>query len=151
MSKAVQPVNKMHIGTGKERVSAKMRATLEFMASEGLGVKQAAVKAGMKEESAMKAFRKPHIKRLYNQMAKDVIDGAAQAAHLRINHTSKTAASEHVRLEANKWVAGVGGISPVQKVQGQHHHSHQFGGFEYDDPRPVDVTPSDYASAADDE
>ena len=146
MNEAIAPANKMDIGAGKERVSVKMRNTLTLMAETGVSLKHAANKAGMAEESALKAFRRPHIKRLFKQMVEEVRENAAQLAYLRLNHMSQTAASEHVKADTNKWVAGVDGISPVQKVQGQHHHTVEFGGFTYDDVDTIDHAAPDTKS-----
>ena len=79
----------------------------------------------------MRAFDRPRVRNAFNQVVKAIRDNAAQAAYLRINNMGITASSEQVRLKANVFVAGVDGISPVVKVQGQHHISHSFGGFDY--------------------
>lgn len=131
------------------RISKGMRRTLTIMAEQGLDAREAAIAAGFKPDSAIRALRRPHVKRAFSQMVNNVRDNAAQGAYLRINHMSKTADSERTRLEANRWVAGVDGISPVQKVEGNHRHNVTFGGFEYSGPEPVDVTPENSESPDD--
>jgi len=117
-----------------------MRRALELMAYSGLDVREAGRQAGMDPDSAVRAFRKKHVKDAYFQMVRELRDNAAQRAFARIEILSKTAASEHVRLEASKWVAGVDGVAPVKRVEGKFSHEYSFNPFDYGEP-PVDVTP----------
>ncbi|SEO13330.1 hypothetical protein [Palleronia pelagia] len=94
----------------------------------------------MDPDSAVRAFRKKHVKDAYFQMVRELRDNAAQRAFARIETLSKTAVSEHVRLEASKWVAGVDGVAPVKRVEGRFSHDIAFNPFDYGD-RPFDVTP----------
>lgn len=119
------------------RISDEMRRCVEIMATEGLPLPAAAEKAGIHRDTAVRNMRKPHVLRLFNQRVKEIKDNAAQFAYLRINHTAQTAESERLKFDANRWVAGVDGISPVTRVQGQHLHAHSFAGFEYPDLETV--------------
>lgn len=128
------------------RISDEMRQCIEFMATEGLPAPVAAARAGITRDTAVRNMRKPHVLKLFKQRVREIRDNAAQQAYMRINHTAQTSTSERIKLDANKWIAGVDGVSPVQKVQGQHLHSHTFSGFDYPDLDPVDVTPDEDAS-----
>lgn len=130
------------------RLGRKSKAALYLMAEEGLTAIEAAKRVGIRPNNFTRTFNRPEIRAAYNQLLKEIRDNAAQLAYLRINHMGKSANSEHVRLDANKWVAGVDGISPVQKVEGRHLHKVQFGGFDYGDS-PLDVTPEDTESPDD--
>jgi hypothetical protein len=133
------------------RISDQMRTVLEEMAFKGDDLKTASIAAGITYTAAMRAFHRPHIKAAYNQLVADIKANAGQAAYLTIRHMSKAAASETVKLEANKWVAGVDNIAPVKRVEGRFQHSHSFGGYDYGDGA-VDITPApDTASGDDDE
>ena len=134
----------------KGRLSPQLRDTMDIMANEGVALPIAAERAGASVQAMKQAFRRPHVKQAYNQLIADIRANAAQGAYLRINHMSQTANSETVKLDANRWIAGVDGISPVQKVEGRHLHRHDFGGFDYGDTEARDVTPEDAASHADD-
>lgn len=114
---------------------------LEAMAFEGLPLPRAAEQFNIRPDNLLRAFDRPHVRTAFNQVVKAIRDNAAQAAYLRINHMSLTASSEQVKLKANAWVAGVDGISPVQKVQGQHQINHSFGGFDYGDIVEGEVEP----------
>jgi len=126
-------------------MSAKLKNAIELMASEGLTAKQAAPRAGMKLQSLQKALRRKHVIASVNQLSAEIRSGAAQRAFHRIDHAGATAKSEAVKLEANKWVAGVGNIAPVKRIEGRMSHSVTFGGFDYGEtePEPIDVTPGD--------
>ena len=137
-------------GRFKPRVSPQMREVIRIMAEEGEDLATAAQRVGIVKSSAIRAFNKPHVRSLYNQHVADIRANAAQAAYLRMNHLSKTAKSEQVKAEANKWVAGVDGIAALKRVEGRMHHQHTFGGFDYSEAGPiVDVSP-DSPSVADD-
>lgn len=109
------------------------REALEAMAFEGLPLPRAAEQFNIRADNLLRAFDRPHVRSAYNQVVKAIRDNAAHMAYLRINHMSMTASSEQVKLKANTWVAGVDGLSPIQKVQGQHQVNHSFGGFDYGD------------------
>lgn len=115
---------------------------MEIMANEGVALPIAAQRAGASVQAMKQAFRRPHVKQAYNQLIADIRANAAQGAYLRINHISQTAQSETVKLDANKWVAGVDGIAAVKRIEGKHSVNHTFGGFEYGHDMQ-DVTPGD--------
>lgn len=127
------------------------RAALYDMAYEGLDTREAAKRQNIRLNNFHAAISRPHVKRAYKQLVAAIRDNAAQAAYLRINHMSKNADSEHVKLKANEWVAGVDGISKVQKVEGNMRHNVVFGGFDYPDLEAKDVTPRDNKSPASDD
>jgi hypothetical protein len=148
--KKITPAKKLN-PQNMGRVSDKMRTVIEYMAQEGLPLTQAAEKANIAITSAQRALRKKHVLNALNQAIKEVRDNAAQQAYLRINHMAATSKRDRLGFDANRWVAGVDGLSPVTKVQGQHQHSHSFTGFEYPDLNAKDVTPTDNPSGASDD
>lgn len=109
----------------------KTREALEIMAFEGRTLPHAAKAAKVRPDNLARAFNRPKVREAYNQVVKAIRNNAAQAAYLRIQHLGQTSNSERTQLDANKWVAGVDGISPVQKVDARHQHNHTFGGFDY--------------------
>jgi hypothetical protein len=121
------------------RISDEMRRCVEIMAHEGLPLHMAAERANIHRDTATRNMRKAHVLELFNQMVRDVRVNASQAAYMRMVHMSTHADSERVRLDATKWIAGVDGIAPVQKVEGRYSHQHTFGGFEYGDLELEDV------------
>lgn len=108
----------------------------------------------MQYASLRDALRKPHIVTHFNQLVSEVRKNAGQSAFLRINHLGSDAKSETVRLEANKWVAGVDNIAPVKRVEAAVNHRHSFAGFDYGTGAPlldtgatIDHAPLDDASS----
>ena len=133
------------------RISEEMRTCITLMAEEGLPLPVAAERAGITRDRAVHNMHKPHIKRLLNQKIKEIRDNAAQEAYLRINRMAQTTDSGRLAFDANRWVAGVDGIAPVQKVHGTHQHNHAFQGFEYPTLDAKDVTPTDGTFEQDDD
>jgi hypothetical protein len=113
------------------------------MAATGQTLKDSAKATGMNVQAAQRAFRRQHVKRAFNQLVAEVRENAAQQAYLGIVNLSHNAQSDRLKFDTRKWIAGVDGISPVQKVEGRHHHNVQFGGFDYGDEDTIDVTPED--------
>jgi hypothetical protein len=138
-------------GVRRARISPETRAAMELMAHEGISLPMAAQRVGMLQVSLERAMQRPVAKAAYSQLVKQIRENAAQSAYLRINHLGQVADSETVKLEANKWIAGVDNIAPVRRVEGRYQVSHSFGGFMFDDDGAVDVTPDDTSSATDDE
>lgn len=126
------------LGLGEKTVTA-----LEAMAYEGISLHIAARRLEMKPQNLTRAFNLPHVRRVYNQLVSAIRQNAAQEAYIRMVDLSQTSSSDHVRLEANKWIAGVGGIAALKRVEGRIHHTHAFGGFEFEEPETVDITPDD--------
>ncbi|TNE43430.1 MAG: hypothetical protein EP341_11450 [Sphingomonadales bacterium] len=126
----------------------KTREAIEAMAFEGVSLPLAAQRVGMRTDNLARSFNKPHVRNAYNQVVAAIRDNAAQSAYLRINRLAETSESDRLKFDANRWLAGVDGISPVQKVEGRHQHNVAFGGFDIPRPEPLDVTPEDGQSPA---
>lgn len=147
------------IATAKPDLSAlsrcglhdKTRQALEDMAFEGLSLPHAAKRHGIRTDNLQRAYDRRKVRAAYYQVVKAVRDNAAQDAYRRIDHLSRTSDSERLQFDASRWIAGVDGISPVQKVDARHQHNVQFQGFAYPDIHAKDVTPADSKSPDDDE
>lgn len=127
-------------GEFRPRISSMFKDLAHLMVAEGLSLDRAAEKLGANLRASRRAFLRPHNRAYYNRLVAEVRENAAQLAYLRNVRLSEEAESERLRFDAGRWVAGVDGIAPVQRVQGHHVHNHTFGGFEYP---TVDVTPED--------
>lgn len=126
------------LGLGKSSVEA-----LEAMAYEGLSLHLAAKQHKIRTDNFTRTFNNPRVRRVYNQVVKAIRDNAGQQAYVRMVNLSQTSSSDHVKLEANKWIAGVDGIAALKRVEGRMQHTHAFAGFDYPEPDTVDVTPTD--------
>jgi hypothetical protein len=143
---AMMPQARLNRNTAppKARLTANLKACIELMAHQGISIEKATADLGINLEATKRAFRKNHVKQAYNQLVAEIRSGAAVRAFLRVNHLGEAANSETVRLEANKWVAGVGDIAPIRRVEGRHSHHVSFAGFDMD-LNPLDITPDDDA------
>lgn len=116
---------------------------LELMLHEGVSSFLAAKRCGLRPDNLMRARNSKQVVKYWNHTVAQQRANSAQEAFQRINHLSQETQSDHVKLEANKWVAGVGGVAPIKRVEGKFSHSVSFGGFEFDEPEPepIDITP----------
>lgn len=121
---------------------------LEMMAYEGIDHVLAAQRVGMRSDNLLRVFNAPHIKAIYNQLVAHIRTNAGMQAYVRINRLAQTSESDHVKLEANKWVAGVDGMAPVKRVEGKINHNVEFGGFSYP---TIDVSPDQASGGIDDQ
>jgi hypothetical protein len=127
-------------GEFRPRISSTFKELARVMVSEGLSVDAAAEKLGASVRASRRAFKRPHNRAYYNGLVREVRENAAQLAYLRNLHLSERAESERLRFDASRWVAGVDGIAPVQRIHGVHDVHHTFAGFDYP---TLDVTPED--------
>lgn len=113
------------------KLAARTIRALEDMAYKGIPLTRAADMHGIRRDSLVRSFNTPATRAVYNQIVSSVREGAAVQAYLRNVELSHSATSETVRLEANKWIAGVDGIAALKRVEGRMSHSHTFGGFDF--------------------
>ena len=124
------------------RLAGRTVQALELMAYEGLSLRDAAERVGVRRDNLQRAFDLVDVRARFNLIVRHIRDNGAQEAYLRMTAMAKSAESEHVRMECNKWLAGVDGLAPVKRVEGKFSMNHSFGGFAFNDG-PVDVTPED--------
>lgn len=124
----------------------------EEMAYEGKPIALAAKHHKIRTDNLTRAFNRPKIRKVYNQIVKSIKEGAGVQAYIRNIDLSVNSASDHVKADLNKWIAGVDGIAALKRVEGRMHHTHSFDGFEYpDEEPPIDITPDAQSDAEDDE
>lgn len=115
----------------KTRISPRVRKAIAYMVWDAMDRTAAAERAGITSDNLRKALKQPKVKALMAQEFKELREGAPIEAYANIRELGHTAKSEDVRLRSNQWVAGVDGLAPVTKVQGQMKVSHAFEGFAY--------------------
>lgn len=124
------------------KLAARTVRALEDMAYRGVPLPHAADTHGIRRDSLTRSFNTPATRAVYNQIVKSIREGAAVQAYLRNVNLAHQATSETVRLDANKWIAGIDGIAALKRVEGRMHHSHTFRGFDFDEAMGLkDVTP----------
>ncbi len=121
--------------TGKRpQISRKVRDAVRLMVWDGLTRKAAAERAGITDQSLYRAFTLAKVKNLYAQELADLRSNGPARAYINMINLAEQAKSEDVRFRANSWIAGVDGLAPVSKVQGQVQVNHTFGGYSYGKP-----------------
>ena len=125
----------------KAPISKPIRRAVEAIIWEGLGRAEAAERAGIKEDTLYRALRRPHVLKLMKEEHVKLRQGAPFKAYSRIERMAEQADSEHVKMDANKWIAGVDGLAPVSKLDVQANVRHSF--VDYDYSEAVDITPDE--------
>lgn len=120
----------------KLRISARVKDALSLMVYEGKSRKEAANTAGITDHGLYQALSRPHVKAYRNKLLADLRDSAAARSVARVDRLADTAQSEHVKLEANKWLAGLEGVSPVQRSE-----THITGELTVSPGYVIDLTP----------
>ena len=134
------------LGLGPKTVKA-----LNLMTYEGVSSHLAAKQSGIRVDNFHRALLAPSVQRMRNQIVSHIKANGAMDAYLRMIQLAQETKSDNVKLEANKWLAGVGGIAALKRVEGRVQHIHSFGGFTFDDPDAIDVTPDDNQSDGSDD
>lgn len=119
------------------RLGKKTIEALEIMAWQGVPLHKAAELVEMRRDNLERAFGLPKVRIRWNQVTQYIRQNEGQAAVARIGELARSASSEHVRLEANKWLAGVEGVAPISRVQGIYRHRHSFEGFDYGEEEDI--------------
>ena len=122
-----------------KRMSRAMQDAIRLMVWEGKSRKEAASLSGVNEHSLYCALCKPHVVKWQNEQVLALRRGEVGRAYGRIARMAEDAASEHVKLSANQWIAGVDGLAPVSKVDVNARVQHSFVDYDYADA--IDVTP----------
>lgn len=113
----------------KGRLTAKVRTAIEEIVLRGRNRADAAQIAGMAEDSLYRAMRRPETL-AYRTLLLEVLRSGASARTLaKIESLMDCSTSEHVKLQAAQWLAGIDGIVPVQRGEVHHTHSHVLPGL----------------------
>jgi hypothetical protein len=95
-------VNRDGEAIGKGRISPALRSAVSLMVTDGLSVADAAKRTGYQLNSLQVALRKPHVRVLVAAVRRAWMEGRTSQAWLNIADLADRAASEDVRLKANK-------------------------------------------------
>ena len=141
-----QPVADPHYPAkdgSKRTIRKPLRMALEKMVNEGLKRAEAAKAVGMTDHSLREALRRPHVQAYRRALMDELRTSEGHRSYLKLTELREKAASEHVQMESAKFVAGVSGISPVQKQEVTHSGQVQVGYVIDLSPPMKDVTPKD--------
>lgn len=138
----------------QERISTKVRIAVDAMVMDCLTRKEAALKAGLTDHALYCALAKPHVSAYRNTVLGVLRTSEASRTIARGVKLADEAESEHVRNDANKWLAGLEGISPIARSESVNVHkvitpglTIMIGGWAPHEIAPaeqqaIDITPS---------
>jgi hypothetical protein len=119
MTKRVTP----HRQKPKLRVSDKIKAAIDLMVWSGRKRTDAALAVGLDESTLRKALKRPEPLAYLNGEYEALQTSARARTLFRAEDLADNSKSAAVRFQANAWIAGVDGVSPVAKGEIQHRHS----------------------------
>lgn len=108
----------------KTRIGSRLRVAITGMVEEALTRQDAAKKAGITDHALYCALRKPHVQAYRRELMEVLRSSESSKTFARVAKLADGAQSEHVRLQAAIHLGEVDGISPVQKGQFEHAHTH---------------------------
>jgi hypothetical protein len=106
----------------QERISGRIRIAVDAMVLDALPRAKAAAKAGISEHGLYKALRKPPTMAYMRAQMQMLRESAASRTIAKAEKLMDEAASEHVQADMTKWLAGLEGIAPVQRIENTHIH-----------------------------
>jgi len=110
------------VAESRPRISKRLREAIRLMVEEGLTRAKAAELAGMTDHGLYSALRKPHVRSLRREILGNLRESAASRTIARAEKLADEAESEHVRNDANQWLASLDpATAPVQRSEVTHH------------------------------
>lgn len=106
------------------RISRKVRDAVELMISQARKRADAAQQAGLTDDALYRALKKPEVQALMRERLADLRKSEAARSIARMADIADTGRSEAAKVEANKWLAGIEGVRPAERVQ--HDHTHRI-------------------------
>jgi hypothetical protein len=141
-------MSKKEIAKRKGRISKRTRVAIEALCFDGLTRADAAEKAGISDNWLYQQLRRPEVLALRRQLMEVMRTSEGSRTIARAVHLADNAQSEHVRNDANQWLAGIAGIVPVSRSEHTHAHVHTMPGLTIihsipdagsDDPNVIDA------------
>jgi hypothetical protein len=91
----------------KPRTSSKVKLAVEQMVLHGKSRSDAAAIARLQDDSLYRALLRPEVIGYRNQLLEVIRTSAASRTIFRAEHLADNADSEHVRNDANQWIASL--------------------------------------------
>ena len=99
------------------------------MVHEGKKLNDALQVVGITRDAYLKASYKPEFKHYLAEQMRVLREHAARRSVSRIDDLADNADSEHVQLEASKYLLAIEGTVPVQRTESVQHHVHHSPGL----------------------
>jgi hypothetical protein len=113
----------------KARISGPVRAAIRLMVDEGRSRAEAAKACGITDDWLYRALERPECKSFRNHLMQVLRESEASRTIARAAKLADEAESEHVKLQANTWLAGLESIAPIQRTENMHVHQHVIPGL----------------------
>src|SRR4051794_27627072 len=104
----------------KLRIGSKLQAAITAMVEGALTRADAAKHAGITDHALYCALRKPHVAAFRTELMRVFRESEASRTIKRVADLADTANSEHVRLDASKWLGEIEGIQPIARGEVVH-------------------------------
>lgn len=98
------------------RISRKARHAIDLMVREGLKRSEAAAKAGLTDNAMYVSLRRPETLAYMRDQMQVLRTSAAARTIAKAEQLMDGAESEHVQADMTKWLAGLEGLSPTQRI-----------------------------------
>lgn len=105
------------------RISVRVKHAVEQMVDHARNRAEAAQIAGITDDALYRALLKPEVQAYRNDRMRVLRTSEASRTIARAARLADKAESEHVQLQANTWLAGLEGLSPVQRTENTHIHA----------------------------
>lgn len=93
----------------KERVSPALRSAVTLIVTEAYSITDAAKRVGITRETLSRALKRPAVKTLLADVKRAHLESRTYKAWNRVEELAEGAASEKVKLEANRTILQAGG------------------------------------------
>lgn len=111
------------------RISAKVKRAIEEMVDNSRKRSEAAEVVGLTDDALYRALTKPEVLAYRAQRLRVLRESAAARTIAKAEQLMDGAESEHVQADMTKWLAGIEGISPVNRSESLHIHAGDVPGI----------------------
>lgn len=111
------------------RLSRNIKTVIDLMVHDGAKLTDALETVGITRGAYLKASTKAEFAAYQQEAMRVLRKGEASRTIARAVQLADGAESEHVKLQANTWIAGLENIMPVQRTENVHLHQHVIPGL----------------------
>lgn len=111
------------------RISTNIRRAIELVVLKGEKIDEACKSVGITRWAYDKAFLKAEVRAFQSECMRVSRTNAASRTVAKAEKLMDSAESEHVQMDAVKWLAGLEGIQPVNKSEITHTHQGSIPGL----------------------
>lgn len=132
MGQALETVTVQHeraTAPRQVRISARVKVAIDRMVHDAQKRPEAAKTAGLTDDALRKAMHKPEVLAYLNAQQGVLRTSARARSIARVDNLADDSESDHVKLEANKFLLGIEGITAAQRIESTHIHKGSVPGL----------------------